>query len=81
MTTTASGVEGNASPAFRSWVAQARVSGVFQGEPARILINGRMVTSGQLVDESLAITFEGINSTSSSLIFRDHTGASVARRF
>jgi hypothetical protein len=81
MTTTASGVEGNASPAFRNWVAQARVSGVFQGEPARILINGRMVTSGQLVDEALVITFEGINSTSSSLIFRDRTGASVARRF
>jgi hypothetical protein len=81
VTTTASGIAGNASPAFRSWVAQALISGVFQGEPARILINGKMVTSGQLVDESLAITFEGINATSSSLIFRDPTGASVARRF
>jgi hypothetical protein len=81
MTTTSSGVAGDASPAFRSWVVQARVSGVFQGTPARILINGRMVTSGELVDETLAITFERIDAATSTLVFRDRTGATVARRF
>jgi hypothetical protein len=40
-----------------------------------------MVTSGQLADETLAITFERIDAATSSLIFRDRTGATVARRF
>jgi cytoskeletal protein RodZ len=79
--TTAAKVVGDASPAFRSWVADARVSGVFQGTPARILINGRTVTAGELVDASLGVTFEGIDASTKSLLFRDQTGAGVARKF
>jgi hypothetical protein len=81
MTTTAKNVEGDASPAFRTWVAQARISGVFQGTPPRLLINGRTVPAGQLVDEALEITFEGIDSTTKTLVFRDATGSTVARKF
>jgi hypothetical protein len=79
--TTTAKVEGDASPAFRSWVAQARVSGVFQGTPARILINGRTVTEGDLVDDALAITFNGIDAAAHTLVFRDRTGATVVRKF
>jgi hypothetical protein len=80
-TTTAKDVAGDASPEFKNWVAQARVSGVFQGSPARALINGRTVSAGQVVDEKLEITFDGIDSTAKNLVFRDRTGASVVRKF
>ena len=74
-------VSGEASVAFRSWVAQARISGVFQGTPARVLINGRTIGAGQTVDEVLAITFDGIDPVTKTLVFRDATGATVARKF
>lgn len=80
-TTTATDVAGDASPAFRNWVAQARISGVFKGTPPRVLINGRTVPAGQTVDEVLEITFEGIDAAGKSLIFRDRTNATVQRKF
>jgi hypothetical protein len=80
-TTAAKDVAGEASPAFRNWVAQARISGVFKGNPARALINGRTVTSGQVIDEALGITFVGIAADSKSLMFSDASGSTVMRRF
>lgn len=80
-TTTVTDVDGDASPAFRTWVAQARISGVFQGTPARALINGKTVPAGQIVDETLGITFEGLDPTAKLLIFRDASGVSVTRKF
>jgi hypothetical protein len=82
-TTTAS-VDGDAAPAFRAWVAQVRISGVFQGTqgtPARVLINGKTVPAGQVVDEALGIIFDGVDPQTKTLIFRDSTGATVARKF
>lgn len=79
-TTTAS-VDGDAAPAFRAWVAQVRISGVFQGTPARVLINGKTVPAGQVVDEPLGIIFDGVDPQTKTLIFRDSTGATVARKF
>lgn len=70
-----------ASPEFRSFVANAKVSGVFQGAPARAFINGRMVRTGENVDATLGIVFEGVDSTKRHLIFKDKTGATVARRY
>lgn len=80
-TTTAGDVTGDASPAFRNWVAQAKVSGVFQGSTPRALINGRTVAAGQIVDETLGITFDGIDSVAKTLVFRDRTGVTVVRKF
>jgi hypothetical protein len=80
-TTTVTDVAGDASPAFRNWVAQARISGVFKGSPPRVLINGRTVPAGQMVDELLEITFEGIDPLGNSLVFRDRTNATVQRKF
>jgi hypothetical protein len=80
-TTAANNVEGDATPAFRTWVAQARISGIFQGSPARALINGKTVAAGQIVDDLLGITFEGIDPTAKLLVFRDATGVSVTRKF
>ncbi|HTO03896.1 MAG TPA: hypothetical protein VL069_09355 [Opitutus sp.] len=79
-TTTAS-VDGDAAPAFRAWVAQVRISGVFQGTPARVLINGKTIPAGEVVDEALGIVFDGVDPQTKTLVFRDSTGATVARKF
>lgn len=70
-----------ASPEFRSFVANAKVSGVFQGAPARAFINGRMVRTGETVDVTLGIIFEGVDSAKRHLVFKDKSGAVVARRY
>lgn len=70
-----------ASAEFRSFVANAKVSGVFQGAPSRAFINGRMIRTGETVDATLGIVFEGVDATKRHLLFKDKTGAIVARRY
>jgi hypothetical protein len=71
----------DASAPFRSFVANAKVSGVFQGPPTRAMINGRITRSGEVIDSTLGITFEGVDSPRRLLLFKDGTGATVSRRF
>jgi cytoskeletal protein RodZ len=70
-----------ATAPFRSFVANAKVSGVFQGSPARAVINGKLTRAGDVADPGLGITFEGIDSERRQLVFKDKTGATVSRRF
>jgi hypothetical protein len=80
--TSAGAVEAvNASPQFRSWVAAARISGVFQGAVPRALINGRTIRAGALADEGLGITFESIDAETKTIVFKDRYGAEVSRRY
>ncbi len=62
-------------------MANAKISGIFQGATPRALINGRTVRVGQMVDEGLGAVFEGINSETKEIIFKDKTGATVSRRY
>jgi len=71
----------DASAEFRSFVANAKVSGVFQGTPARAMINGRLVRAGELIDAGLGIRFEGVDPEKRHLIFKDKAGALVARKY
>ncbi|MBM3855112.1 MAG: hypothetical protein FJ399_18485 [Verrucomicrobia bacterium] len=71
----------DASPEFRSFVANAKISGVFQGTPARAFINGRMARSGEVVDPALGIVFEGVDPVKRHLLFKDKSGAVVARKY
>jgi hypothetical protein len=77
------GAAAEASPAFRTFIAEAKVSGVFPGPPARAFINGRLVRSGQAVDNnlSLGITFVGADADTRTLTFKDRGGAAVTRRY
>jgi hypothetical protein len=70
-----------ASAPFRSFVANAKVSGVFQGPPTRAMINGRLTRAGEIVDPTLGITFTGVDSPRRLLLFVDRSGATVTRRF
>jgi hypothetical protein len=70
-----------ASAAFRSFVANAKIGGVFQGNPPRLLINGRTVRGGDTVDNGLAVTFDSIDSEKKLILFKDKAGAVVTRRY
>jgi len=70
-----------ASSAFRAYVASAMIGGVFQGHPARALINGAIVREGQVVEEPLGIAFERIDVDKKTITFRDATGAEVSKNY
>jgi hypothetical protein len=70
-----------ASPAFLAFIANSKISGVFQGTPSRAFINGRMVRAGETVDVPLAIFFERVDGDRRQLIFRDKAGATVSRKY
>lgn len=70
-----------ASAAFQAFVAEMRINGVFQGSPARALINGHTVAEGEVVDIGLGIVFDHIEADSKQIIFRDSTGATVRRKY
>jgi hypothetical protein len=77
--TTATEAEPEASPAFRTFVANLHVSGVRSGVEPRAFINNRLVRKGEVVDSGLGITFEGVQEP--ELIFKDRSGATVKRRY
>jgi hypothetical protein len=70
-----------ASPEFRDFVANANIGGVFQGTPARALINGRIVREGQVLDSVLGISFDRIDANKKIIYFKDATGAVVSKDY
>lgn len=70
-----------ASAAFRAFVAGASIGGVFQGKPARALINGTIAREGQVVDGSLGIAFDRIDSVQKIIYFKDASGAEVSKSY
>ncbi len=70
-----------ASPVFLAWVVNIKVNGVFQGTPARAMINGRLTRTGEVVDGNLGITFESVDADRKHLIFKDRSGATVTRKY
>jgi hypothetical protein len=70
-----------ASAAFRAFVAGATIGGVFQGNPARALINGTIAREGQVVESSLGISFDRIESDKKIIYFKDASGAEVSKEY
>jgi len=58
---------------FKRFVADARITGVFQGTPPRALINGRMIRAGEMVDQTLGV-FDSIDAEKKTITFEDRTG-------
>ena len=71
----------NASSQFKQFVASAKVSGVYQGNPPRAFINGRLVHTGEMIDDVQEIYFDSIDVPNRSLVFKDGRGATVSRRY
>jgi hypothetical protein len=70
-----------ASADFRAFVANANIGGVFQGVHSRALINGQIIREGEIVDDSLGITFDHINADKKVIYFKDGTGAEVSKNY
>ena len=71
----------DASPEFRTFVANARVSGVFQGAPPRAMINGKLTRVGETTEAGLGVIFAGLDTEKRHLIFKDRSGAIISRRY
>ena len=69
-----------AGPEFRDRVLALRLSGVFEGDPARAMIDGRLVRAGEVIDERLGLRFDGLE-PGRRLRFRDAAGATVVRKY
>lgn len=67
-----------ASPAFRSFVLNAKVSGA---TPARAMINGKLTRLGEIVEPTLGVSWEGYDTEKNQLTFKDRSGAVVHRRY
>ncbi|MBE7538098.1 MAG: hypothetical protein HS122_06775 [Opitutaceae bacterium] len=69
------------SPIFQAFADALRINGVFQGNPARASINGRIVREGAILDAALGVTFDGINPGSREIILKDPSGATIRRKY
>jgi hypothetical protein len=69
-----------ASPEFEAWVKRLKIGGVRAGANPRVFIGGIAYTPGELVNPSLKIVFEGYDSETRMLTFRDAAGAKVERK-
>lgn len=69
------------SAAFVAFADAMRINGVFQGNPARASINGRIVRAGALLDASLGVTFDGIDPRSREIILKDTSGATIRKKY
>ncbi len=70
-----------ASEAFLTWVVNVRISGVFPGSPARVMINDRLTRTGDPAQIRLGISFDGLDVEQRSIFFRDKNGATVSRSY
>jgi hypothetical protein len=72
----------NASPAFRTWAANAKITGLgVRDGVARAIINGRTVRTGQIVDDPLGIVFFSLDAVNGIIVFKDKTGVTVERKY
>ncbi len=69
------------TPAFRSFVASMKIAGVFQGDNARAMINGKMYRLGETVDPKLGIVFRRLEPADKRIVFEDNRGALMSRRY
>ncbi len=70
-----------ASARFLRYADGIRVSGVFQGSPARALIDGRIVRQGEVVEPALGIKFADIDAEAKQIILEDASGARVKVKY
>ncbi len=66
--------------AFKAYVANMRVSGVFP-ERGTAMVNNRVYKIGDTIDQKLRITFDSVDGEKKTLIFKDSTGALLTRRY
>jgi hypothetical protein len=70
-----------ATPAFRVWVENVRITGVAAGNAPRAIINGRLVRPGDLIDPEEGIVFDGLDTEQKKVIFKIKSGATLGKEY
>ncbi|HZP58780.1 MAG TPA: hypothetical protein VFB27_00545 [Opitutaceae bacterium] len=70
-----------ASPEFKAFISNLRVSGVFQGEHPRVLIGSRTYEVGETVNDDLGVVFAGIDSSRELALFKDRSGVTLVKKY
>lgn len=71
----------SASARFVRYADSIRVSGVFQGTPARALVDGRIVRAGDLLEPALGIKFVAVDADTKHLILEEGSGAQLRVKY
>jgi hypothetical protein len=66
---------------FKAFVVNLKINGVFQGENARAMLNGKMYRLGEVVDAKLGIVFVRLEPEDKRIVFEDSRGAIMSRRY
>lgn len=66
---------------FKAFVVNLKINGVFQGENARAMLNGKMYRLGEVVDSKLGIVFLRLEPEDKRIVFEDSRGAIMSRRY
>ncbi len=69
------------SARFVRYSESIRVSGVFQGTPARALVDGRLVRAGDLIEPTLGIKFIAVDAETKHLILEEASGARLRVKY
>ena len=70
-----------ATLAFRTFVANAKITGVIGGNPGKIILNNRMARAGDMIEPGLGVMFDSIDADRKLLVFKDKAGAIVTRKY
>lgn len=66
-----------ASLAFIQYTEALRVSSVVQGNPAKVMIAGKLFRAGEVIDPEQGVTFVGVDGVKTAVILRDPSGAEL----
>ena len=67
--------------AFLNWIDTVKISGVFNGSPARAIVNGLLVRQGDTIDSARGIVFDHIDPVQKEFFFRDRSGAIASKPY
>ncbi len=70
-----------AGPEFRHFAETLKISGTFQGNPAKAILNGKLFRAGETLEPTLGIVFTDLDAAKRKLLLRDSTGAELRVKY
>jgi hypothetical protein len=70
-----------ASPAFKAFISNLVVNGVFLGDTPRVLINNTTYEVGDVINSDLGVVFTGIDPDRKEVLFKDSTGVTLVKKY
>jgi hypothetical protein len=70
-----------ASPAYKDFISNLHVNGVFQGDHPRVLIGNSTYYVGDMVNSDLGVVFTGIDPVRELVLFKDSSGVTLVKKY